>query len=427
MDASGHDLQTTRRSFSAVFDDERARTALLCALASCALVLAFTTGERLTNPMSRMATMDALVHDRAFAIDRSVFLDTTDKVMIGKHYYSSKPPILSVTGAVIYLALHETTGLSFRDDPARAILVMNLILAGIPHLLLLAFAYRMLLWFAPSPQTFVWTYASFAFGHLGLAYATSINNHTPAAVVLLVAFYLAFGLRHELIKARAAWVASGLLAGLAPTLDLSALFVSLPIALYALSSDRRGALGWFAPAALLPLMLHFALTLHITGSLKPIYLRPELYLYPGSYWNAPTDIDALDEPRATYFWNILFGHHGVLVMTPVLMLALLAIARSIVRRTRYRAEALLIGGSFAMLVVFYTLTTKNYGGICVGFRWFMPIVPLSLLFVAEWLGQVRGRAAFALFLACLLVGQYHAYAGLQAPWERSSWERWLAS
>jgi uncharacterized membrane protein YjdF len=204
--------------------------ALPCALASCALVFAFTGGDASANPASRLATMDALVHERAFEIDQSVFGDTVDKVRIGDHFYSSKPPLLSVGGALIYKVLKHWTPISFRKDRTYAVQVMSVILAGIPHVLLLGYA-----------------------------------------------------------------------------------------------------------------------------------------------------------------------------------------------------EALTVGSALCLMLGFYTLTTKNYGGLCSGFRWFLPIVPLALVFVADWLSNVRYRAAFALFFLLMLVGQYHAFAALPHPWEISSWDRWLAS
>jgi len=79
-----------------------------------------------------------------------------------------------------------------------------------------------------------------------------------------------------------------------------------------------------------------------------------------------------------------------------------------------------------VLVVVYTLTTKNYGGNCAGFRWFLPVIPLSLSFVAVWLSNRYMRVSWALFLACLLVSQYHTYAALRDPWDTSGWHRWLS-
>lgn len=391
------------------------------------LVLSFTTGQPGTNPMSRLATMDALVHDHAWIIDRSVFLDTADKVQINGRFYSSKPPMLSTIGALIYKPLHQLTGISFREDRAVAVKVMNLLLGFLPHAALMVYAYLFLARLELAPEVLLWSYACFALGRLGLAYSTTVNNHTPAELAGFIAFYHASGLRRGQLSNRWHWAAAGFAAGLAPTLDLGMSFVSAAIGLYLLSWDWRNTLMRFAPASLPPMAAHFALTWMISGDLRPIYLRRHLYTYPGSYWNAPVGIDALDEPRLTYLFNILLGHHGMLSMTPVIIFALWAIVRAVAKRSAYRAEALTIGGAFLAMVLFYTLTTKNYGGVCVGFRWLMPITAIVLTFVPVWLSQKRSQLAFAVFVVCALVGQYNAFDGLHDPWMRSQWDRWLSS
>jgi hypothetical protein len=175
--------------------NEQLPAATLCALVSCALLFSFTRGDASTNPASRLATMDALVHDHAFEIDKSVFGGGADKVKIGNHFYSSKPPLLSVVGALIYRELHRWTGLSFRDDRPVAVKVVTLVLSGLPHVILLAYAFALLRSFAPKPHALIGTYACIALGSLELPYATSINNHTPSSVAVFVAFHYAFGLR----------------------------------------------------------------------------------------------------------------------------------------------------------------------------------------------------------------------------------------
>lgn len=404
---------------------ERSHAVTLCALASCTLVATFTTGQPLVNPMSRLATMDALVHDGTFRIDHSQFANTIDKVKIGAHFFSSKPPVLSVVGAGIYAVLHRAVGLSFREDVETAIQVMNLIVAGLPHLLLLVYAYRFLSLYAP-PQVLLWAFGCFAFGQLGLAYATTINNHVPAGVAAFAGFYYAFRVRSQSSRSVRHFIFAGLAAGLAPTLDLGTLFVSVATGIYLLGFDWKRTLRLFAPAAALPLVVHFGLTVLSTGSLVPIYLRKKLYLYPGSYWNAPTGIDALDEPRGTYLLNVLVGHHGFFSMTPVLVLAVIAIVSACIRRGPHLAEAIVVGASLLASITFYTLTTKNYGGICIGFRWLLPITPLVLLFTADWLASVRTRWGYALFAALLAVSQFHASAGMGNPWVESRWSRWLS-
>ena len=39
-------------------------------------------------------------------------------------------------------------------------------------------------------------------------------------------------------------------------------------------------------------------------ALVPLYLRPEVYHYPGSYWEHPDTLDALHEPKIVYFLNL---------------------------------------------------------------------------------------------------------------------------
>lgn len=412
--------------FDVHVDGLRSAIAIL-ALASCALVFSFTTGTPSTNPMSRFATMDALVHDHAWIINRSVFAATADKVRIGERFYSSKPPMLSTVGAVIYKQLHLLTGLSFREDTALAVKVMNLLLGGLSHVALLLYAYWFLSHLRVSPHVMLWSYACFALGQLGLAYATTVNNHTPAEAAGFIAFCHAAGLRRGVLVKTWHWIAAGFAAGLAPTLDLGMLFVSAALGLYLLSWDWRKTLTRFVPASLPPMAAHFALTYMISGSWRPIYLRPELYRYPGSYWNAPTGIDALDEPRLTYLYNITLGHHGVLSMTPVLFFALWALGRAAIKKSTYRAEAWTVGASFLVMVAFYVWRTKNYGGLCVGFRWLLPATGLVLAFVPVWLTENRNRLGFVLFVLCLCVSQYHAFTGLVDPWQPSAWARWLSS
>jgi hypothetical protein len=403
---------------------ERGGAVALCAVVSCVLVMAFTGDTLQTNPMSRMATMDALVHEGTFAIDRSPLRNTVDRVKIGEHFYSSKPPVMSVLYAGVYAVLHQTTGLSFRTDRAQAIWVMNVLGGAVPHALLLGYAYLFLAAYAPA-HLLLWTFACFAFGQLGLAYATTLNNHVPAALAAFAAFYHAYLVRSRRPASPHDYVFAGLAAGFAPTLDLAAVFISVAVGLYLLAFDWRRTLKLFAPAGVVPVLLHFALTRAITGSWRPISTRPDLYRYPGSYWNTPRGLDALDEPKGTYLYNMLLGHHGLLSMTPVLILAVIAVAITVARRGPRLAEALVVGGSLLASVVFYMLTTENYGGICVGFRWLLPVTPLVLLFVSDWLATLRTRAGWCVFLALLAVSQFHAFSGMTNPWKSSKWNEWL--
>ncbi len=403
------------------------RAALVIALASALLVAYFTTGEAVHNPASRLATMDALVHDHTFAIDRSPFRYTIDKVFVAGHLYSSKPPMLSTAGAGVYWVVNRVAGLSFRDETRpSAVYAVTLVLMLGAHLLLLAYAYRLLSAWEPRGEVLLPAFAAVALGSLVLGYATSINNHTPAAALALASFTHAWEARRGSASPGRQLALAGALGALAVTMDLAAVFVSVAIGLYVLAHDPRRFLRAFLPAAAPVIALHFALTWAVAGSLLPIYLHKEAYLYPGSYWLEPIGMDLLDEPKGVYLVNMLVGHHGLFAMTPLLVLAAVAIGRSAWRRDEHWREAFVAGGSLAALVVFYAATTRNYGGDCVGFRWFLVVTPLVLVFVADWLRGTHGRAALVSFALFFAVGAAHAADALAGPWRTSMWQQVLA-
>ena len=46
------------------------------------------------------------------------------------------------------------------------------------------------------------------------------------------------------------------------------------------------------------------------------------YLYEGSIWKTPLDLDAFNEhpePYATYLFHMTLGHHGVFSLTPIFL------------------------------------------------------------------------------------------------------------
>lgn len=406
------------------------RGAWLIALVSALLVYQFTTGDVITNPASRLATMDALVHDHTFVIDHSPFKWTIDKVQVGGHFYSSKPPLLATAGAGVYAVVHHVTGLSMRgSDESRykAVFLVTLVLMLGSHLVLLAYGYRLLRRWDDRPEVVLPAFAALALAYLGFGYATSINNHGPAAAACLASFYHAYAARQGATPRWRHFAVAGLFGGLAPALDLGAVFVSVAVGLYLLTTDWRATLRWLAPAAVPPVALHFSLTWAVAGRLLPVYLDRQAYLYPGSYWHSPADMDALAEPRLLYVSNMLVGHHGLFTMTPLLVLALVALASSLARRDAHHREAAVVGGALVVLVVFYTLTTGNYGGTCVGFRWLMIVTPLLMLFVADWLRTTRGRVGLFAFGLLFAVSQFNAVDALRGPWRTSAWHALLAS
>jgi 4-amino-4-deoxy-L-arabinose transferase-like glycosyltransferase len=66
-----------------------------------------------SNDASRLAAIESLVHRGAWAIDGSSFA-TVDKIKVGGHFYSDKPPLMAWLGAGVYAVLHHGFGLTLQ-------------------------------------------------------------------------------------------------------------------------------------------------------------------------------------------------------------------------------------------------------------------------------------------------------------------------
>lgn len=401
---------------------------IACLAVSGAVAVSLLQTRTHCNSASRMATVESLVHRGTFAIDGSPFRDTADRVVIEGRTYSSKPPMLPLLAAGGYLAFSELTGITFHTDRQTAVGFVNILTGVLPYLLLLYFFYRFLLVWTDSRRTVILGLLVFTFNFLGLGYATDFNNHTPAAACLLISFYLAFLIVNRRKERPAYWLLSGLLAGVASTFEFWGGFFALGFAAYLFSVHRRRTIMLFLPAAALPVAAHFAVNLVATGSLLPVYLRPELYLFRGGYWSDPVGIDALREPRHIYFFHILLGHHGLFSMTPVFLLAVWSMLRAVRKKTGKRLEAMAVGIPVLAVMLFLGIRTRNYGGVCAGFRWMIHAMPLLFLFVAEWIDNHRSVPAMVLLAILFAVGLAMladvpwASAG---PWHHSAWHRYV--
>lgn len=389
-----------------------------------------------TNPGSRYAAVEALVDYRTFYIDKTLYAKkiTTmghDSVLIDGHYYSSKPPMLSVLTAGVYWIYKSVTGNTIRYNRRSVAMFCNRVMAGIPHILLLVFFFRFTRLITQNDEAVLAGLGAVCFSFIGAGYATSLNNHSPAAAVLLIGFYYAYRIRNEIDAKQRHWEISGYFCGFLPTLELPALFISIAVGLYLLFYDWKKTIKLFIPAALVPILIHFILTYVSTGSVLPVYLRSDLYFFEGSYYSTHYEIyKALVEPKHIYLFHMLFGHHGIFSMTPTLIFAVLALVRIFRKRSALLPEALVVSVSGVILIIFYTMMTENYGGKCVGFRWLIVLTPLLFLFFAVWIDtQLQQKKLqdwmLIILLVTFLIGQYHTLDASRKPWKTSRWQKFI--
>jgi hypothetical protein len=377
------------------------------------------------NTGSRYATIESLVDHGTFHIDKSRYVRTIDKYKVGDNYISSKPPTLPAFGAAVYWVYQELTGKTIARHEGDVVRTVSFWTGGVCHILFLIFFYRLSRLLFKRQLAVIVAMAGASFAYLGVGYATHINNHSTAAALAVCGLYFAVRIRLGRDVRAWHWPLSGLVLGILPAVDLPGLAITGAVFIYLLTHDRKKTLLWFLPGLLPGVVAHFALTYYISGSFKPFYFNRELKTFKEFYFRKAGGIDGLYEPKPTYAFNVLFGHHGLFSMTPLYLFGLWELVRSIKTR-RLLAESLVILASVLAFLGFFIMRTHNYGGWAVGMRHLVPIMPLLLLCFGMWVDRVRlTRLLWALVALAFSVSCFNVQDALDSPFQYSVWHNWL--
>ena len=427
-----------------------AATALICS--------AILQAEPLqsANDRSRWATVWSLVERGSFQIDEIDYYarwSTIDKVRYRTsesepwHFYSSKPPLLSVIVAGLYAVERWTLGYGLFNDTAFVTRLLLLIVNGLPFWLALRSLCRCLIMLhAPIPAR-LFILAVAGFGSMLNPYLTTLNNHTPAAATAMLAITAAVEILvrrnfaksspHESAPRGREFAALGFFAALTCCFELPAALLGLLSFGLAVLTDRRLTLKWYVPAAAIPLAAFFITNWMATGGVKPFYAtygtETYRYMHNGipSYWMNPRDLDANEESPIVYLFHCLLGHHGLLSLTPVLCLSVcgwwMTLRRgwctALGRNTEAVRRAIILTGAAltAITLGFYLMRTQNYnyGGNSVGLRWMLWLSPFWWIAMVPVLERCTRRGFQIAALTLLLISMVSVGWSLNRPWKPS--------
>ena len=146
-----------------------------------------------------------------------------------------------------------------------------------------------------------------------------------------------------------------------------------------------------------------------------------------SYWfNPGNPIDRGEQSRALYALHVLVGHHGIFSLTPIWLLSLWGLWKSLRwQNGRFRSLAALIAVVTVVCLTFYVLRPledRNYGGTSVGFRWAFWFAPLWLIAMLPALDSAaaasRWKRLFCLVLLAfsVLSVAYPTWTPWTNPW-----------
>ncbi len=401
---------------------ERLLTRLTLVVVTGWLVFCAIQPHMPVNPASRLAAIQALVEQQTWAIDGvSLGSMTIDKVFLNGHFYSSKPPVLNLFGALLYAIIKPLTGWTFDSHLFQLGSLFGILLGTLPWLLGVLLFQRLLRLTVSSWQVRTVSVLAITLSSLATAYGATFNNHVIGfALVLLMWERWLPAFRGESL----CWprLLIGALAGsFAIACELTSGAIVAASAALLLPAIYRGrdwrrfvVLGLLL--ASLPLV-QVGIQWSQSGSPVPIQFQDPAWKYPGSYWKNPVEFDALNEPLPVYAFHALLGHHGLFSLTPWLLLSL---GWFVARPQSERERAVWYAGWFilAAMVGFYLYRTNNYGGRCVGFRWFILLQPMMFLAAARQL-DLEGPSLRRPVLLGLLIGAgaISALGGAINPWE----------
>ncbi len=410
-------------------------------------VFAFThRGIQGQNDLSRFVAIESLIHRGTWQIDESPYVQET-VTRDGKkyrmmndlvkhpngHFYSSKPPVLTLIGAGVLKAF-QSIGAEFKFDRQhddKPTFLLTLLLVG--SLTVGAFyALRKTAgrWLSKELDADLVTVFALG-GTLFLSYSTTFNNHTVAASLILISL-LTMGLseaRDSVSGTRS--LVAGFLMGLALVIDMPAGGAfGLAAGLYIIFHQR----SWktfvlFGLGSLPPIALHCAVQYSIWGSVLPVQVMDGGFgTYAGSYWKNPVGPDTWDVPRYKYWLLTLFGTHGVFLTAPVLLVGVAGLAGDMIGiwnsdgeeengRGR-RVAALSVVFAIVLMIGYYGFFgPTNFGGSCFGFRWYIGFVPVLALYVVRCYAQCADDERFRKTFRILgVISLLYALIGMQEPW-----------
>lgn len=408
---------------------DQIRTAELMVFVTAAVFVLLGSYPRFAGDTaySRLATVEALTQHGTWYIDRPEGEEpnrfeqrTIDKVMVKGRMLSSKPPMLPLFMTGEYVVLHRVLGLTLddEDDVKEIIRWMTITFSGIPFLVLLIFFSKTLAFYVTDPASRLFCLVALAFGTQLWGYAATINNHIPAASLVMVSLYFALGLAsRKLDPTPGKFIAFGLAAGLVPTIDMPGAIFPFMAGLYLLYTHPELTLRWATIGAGIPLLVHSSIMMHVTGLPLPVQMNESLYLYEASYWRNPRGIDALNEPFLVYFFHMTIGRCGIFSLYPVTALGLGG-AFYAWRDRAFPQRKLVLWAvfGFAIATLYYATSTNNYGGEAFGFRWYIVAMPILLLMAAPWIARLENRWAWLIIVLMFGVSFYSAWQCTVNPW-----------
>lgn len=189
-----------------------------------------------------------------------------------EHYYSSKPPLLNLGYAAAYWAFRGVTGATLEERPLFVVRWLLVLTNVLPFGAYLAGVAWLVERHGRGDAGRIFVVAAAAFGTLLTPFASTLNNHLPAAFCALAALACLERIRHSAREAGGAWYSLAGLAGALTTVgELPALAFTAAVGVALAWNSPRRALVWAVPPALMVAAAWFGTNYWAHGSWRTPY------------------------------------------------------------------------------------------------------------------------------------------------------------
>ena len=334
--------------------------------------------------ITRLAATEAIVLDGSLRIDR--WQDQTpDKAVYRGHYYSDKAPGLSFLALPSFVVLRAAGVLREANvvpgiwKDRSDLWTLRALTGGLGLLALVVLVGRVAEGVERGAGAI--TAASIGLGTLAQPLAATMFAHLLAGALGFAAFVAAWSGLRATTQRDLRFAVGGLCAGLAVLTEYQTVFIAAVVLVYLALRSIRGAV--FFVAAAIPSALALA-AYNAAAFGSPFHLS---YRYVSSNFASEQakGFFGIGVPDPGRLWRILFTWDGLLLRSPILVLA--AVGLVLLWRKGLRAEAAVC--SFVS-IAFLALNAGYYdvlGGGSPGPRFFVPALP----FLAVGLACAFGR------------------------------------